>query len=391
MSHEIPLIRDYMRYEIYFVDEDDPVSKCVGIFRETGLPIVVVLDKRGRYLGVVVDRVVIRSTVNLESLKTRNAAIKAPIVKTSDTISKAARYMLENVVKGLPVSNEEGKLIGTISVEDVGRVIAEKLKMNMKVKDVMTRDPITITTDTTIGKALVLMRENGISRLPVIKDNKLVGIVTIRDILEKVVQPRTRATLGEVVGERIKSLSYPVSNIMTRKVVEASPEDTLENAVKKMIDNDISCLIVTHNRRVIGIITWTDILEVIASLEEREKVPVNIQVSFKISNISEQEKNEIMNVAESFVKKFREFIGNGYLLLHFKEHKEKHGEERLIHCRAKLTTDRVNFTSIGEAWTPSLAAKSALDRIERQMLTMKELTERYPYVEEVFKRLLGEL
>ncbi|MEM0080002.1 MAG: hypothetical protein QW118_07265, partial [Nitrososphaerota archaeon] len=63
----------------------------------------------------------------------------------------------------------------------------------------------------------------------------------------------------------------------------------------------------------------------------------------------------------------------------------------LIHCRAKLTTDRVNFTSIGEAWTPSLAAKSALDRIERQMLTMKELTERYPYVEEVFKRLLGEL
>ncbi|MEM0079753.1 MAG: CBS domain-containing protein [Nitrososphaerota archaeon] len=172
MSHEIPLIRDYMRYEIYFVDEDDPVSKCVGIFRETGLPIVVVLDKRGRYLGVVVDRVVIRSTVNLESLKTRNAAIKAPIVKTSDTISKAARYMLENVVKGLPVSNEEGKLIGTISVEDVGRVIAEKLKMNMKVKDVMTRDPITITTDTTIGKALVLMRENGISRLPVIKDNK---------------------------------------------------------------------------------------------------------------------------------------------------------------------------------------------------------------------------
>lgn len=389
MFSTIPPVEEYMKREVYFVDPEESLSKVVGIFRETGLPIVVVLSDSKNYLGVVTDRVVLRSTLNIDTVKVKNVVIRVPVVSLSDPVSRAARLMLENTIKGLPVCDQNKQIVGIISVDDVGRA-AERIYPNMKIKEIMKKDPITISPDSTIGKALVLMRENGISRLPVVKNSKLVGLVTIRDIIDKVLQPRTRATRGEVAGEKIRSLGYKVSDIMTKSVVQSSPEESLSTAIRKMIENNVSCLIIVSHNKVSGIITWTDILGLIASLEEKEKPPIHIQVSFKMKEISQLEKSEIMKVAEKYVSKLGETLGNGYLLLHFKEHREKHGEEHLIHCRAVLRTDRVNLVGVGEAWTASQAARVALDKIERQLLTIKELAEKYPYSEEIMKRWITE-
>lgn len=389
MFSNIPRVEEHMRKEVYFVNAEDPLSKVVGIFRDTGLPIVIVLNNSKNYLGVVTDRIVLRSTLNIENVKAKNVLVKVPILNTSDSVPKAARLMLENTVKGLPVSDQSKQICGIITVDDIGRAV-EKLYPGLKIREVMTRDPITITSDSTIGKALVLMRENGISRLPVIKNDKLVGLVTIRDIIDKVLQPRTRATRGEVAGEKIRSLGYKVSDIMTKSVIQSSPEDDLSTAIKKMIENNVSCLIIVSHNRVSGILTWTDILGVVAPLEEKEKPPIHIQVSFKMKEISQNEKSEIIKTAEKYISKLGETLGNGYLLLHFKEHKEKHGEQHLVHCRSVLRTDKMNLVGIGEAWTASQAARVALDRIERQLLIVKELAGKYPYSGEVVKRWVTE-
>ncbi|MCS7125712.1 MAG: CBS domain-containing protein [Aigarchaeota archaeon] len=391
MVSMLPTVKEYMREEVYFIDGEDTLSKAVGIFREKGLPIIVVLANSKNYLGIITDRIILRSTLNLDVIKAKNVALKIPLLNIDDTVAKAARLMLENTVKGLPVSSENKKIIGIITVDDIGRAAGERLYAKMKVKEVMTRDPITITVDSTIGKALVLMRDNGISRLPVVRGNKLVGLVTIRDIIDKVLMLKSRATRGEVSGEKIRSLGYKVSNIMTKHVVQSSPEEDLTKAIKKMIDHDVSCLVITHSNRVEGILTWTDILEIVASLEEKEKPPINIQVSYKVKDASPSEKSEIIKVAERYISKLSDALGNGNLLLHFKEHKEKHGEEHLIHCRARLRTDKVDLVGVGEAWTLSQAARVALDKIERQLLTIKELAGRYPYTEEVFRSIVGEL
>ncbi|MEM3819497.1 MAG: CBS domain-containing protein [Nitrososphaerota archaeon] len=389
MSSPIPSVEEYMRREAYFIDVEDTLSRVVGIIRETGIPIVIVLSNSQNYLGVITDRIVLRSMLNIDAVKAKNVVMKVPTVNISDSIAKAARIMLENTVKGLPVSGHDDRIVGIITVDDIGRA-AEKLYPSLKIREIMTRDPITISADSTIGKALVLMRENGISRLPVVENNRLVGLVTIRDIIDKVLQPKTRATRGEVAGEKIRSLGYKVSDIMTKSVVQASPEEELSTVVKKMIKNDVSCLVIVSHNRVSGIITWTDILEIVASLEERGKPPIHIQVSFKIEDISPAEKSEIIKISEKYVSKLGKALGNGHLLLHFKEHKEKHGETHLIHCRAVLRTDKVNFTGVGEAWSASQAARVALDKIERQLLVVKELAEKYPYSEEILKRWIAE-
>jgi len=57
----------------------------------------------------------------------------------------------------------------------------------------------------------------------------------------------------------------------------------------------------------------------------------------------------------------------------------------------RLNTDKLQLVGVGEAWTPSQAARVALDKIERQIILMKELEEKHPYAEEVLNRLVGEL
>ncbi|MEN2975175.1 MAG: CBS domain-containing protein [Candidatus Caldarchaeales archaeon] len=387
----IPLVEEYMRREVEFIDGEDTLSKAVGIFREKGHPIIVVLSNSKTYMGVVTDRIVLRSSLNLDTIKAKSVVLKVPLLKRDDTVVKAARLMLENTVKGLPVSGEDKSIIGIITVDDVGRAASEKLYSKMKVREVMTSDLVTVSPDSTIGKALVLMRDNGISRIPVVKDGKLVGLVTIRDIIEKVLSLKTRTTRGEVSGEKIRTLGYKVSNIMTKHVVQSTPEENLTTAIKKMIEQDISCLVVTHSNRVVGILTWTDILEVVASLGEKGEPPINIQVSFKIREVSRLDKSEIIKVAEKYVSKLGEALGTGHLLLHFKEHREKHGEDHLIHCRARLRTDKVDLVGIGEAWTASQAARVALDKIERKILTLKELSTRYTYADELVRSILREI
>ena len=391
MDVNIPLVGEVVRREIYIIGGEEPVSRAVGAFRKLDLPLVIVMDNsREKMLGILTERIVLRSTFNIDTTKAKSVALKSPIIRVDKPVSEAARLMLENNLKALPVE-EDGKLVGTISIEDIVQALGDRFFSRFKVRDVMSRDPITITPETTIGQALVLMRENGISRLPVIQEGKLSGILTIHDIIVKVIQPRERATRGEVVGEKLRTLSHQVKEIMTPVVITASPDEPLSKAIKRMFENDVSCLVVTQDSRVIGIITRADILEPVAALAKPTKPRINVQLSFKVERVSESDKQDVMEVVNRYLDRLGESLGVGYLMLHFKEHKEKHGETHLIHCRARLNTDKVQLIGLGEAWTPAQAARIALDKIERRFLIMKETAQKYPYAEEILTRMAAEM
>src|SRR5678810_1322939 len=97
----------------------------------------------------------------------------------------------------------------------------------MKVVDLMTSDPLTVTSAETIGKADELMGENNIRQIPVVKGRELVGIVTDRDI---------RAFLSDALrGEpdaRERALKTAVGDIMTTEPLFIAPDDDLKDAVE---------------------------------------------------------------------------------------------------------------------------------------------------------------
>ncbi|MCC6023542.1 MAG: CBS domain-containing protein [Thaumarchaeota archaeon] len=392
MSAGIPLVKDVMRREVYLVEGNDPVSRAIGIMREHNAPLVIVVDKleNGRILGAITERMIMRATYNPDAMKAKTVAARIPRISSSASVAEAARLMLENHVLALPVE-EDGKIIGVIAVEDVVHAMGDEFFSKIRVGDVMSRELVSIGPRDTVGQAIALMREHGISRLPVVDGGKLVGVVTIHDIIIKVIQPRQRVTRGEYAGEKLRTLSHQVKDIMTTDVIVARPDEPLSTAMRRMLEADVSCLIVVHDGRPVGILTRTDILAPIAALAEGERRAISVQLSFKVNNLSESDKEQVMEVVERFLRRLGESVGVGYLMLHFKEHKEKHGETHMIHCRARLNTDKAHVVGIGEGWTPALAARVALDIIERKLVVMKENMQKYPYAEELLSRIAAEI
>ncbi|HCK87361.1 MAG TPA: hypothetical protein DHW39_00975 [Erysipelotrichaceae bacterium] len=135
----------------------------------------------------------------------------------------------------------------------------------MYVKDHMTKNPITITPDTTVLKALEIMGRNHFHRLPVTDEKgKLVGLVTEGLVNESSGKNSTSLSVYE--------LNYLLSrtkaeDIMIKDVTTASPDIFLEEAAALMIEKSINVLpVIDDDRTVIGIITEKDMFQAFIEL-----------------------------------------------------------------------------------------------------------------------------
>jgi len=127
----------------------------------------------------------------------------------------------------------------------------------MLVKDWMSKDPITINDDTSMMKAIHLMKQNRFRRLPVLHEGRLVGIVSDRDLKEA---SPSKATTLDVHELYYLLAELHVKDIMTRDPVTTSPESTVEHAAQLMLENTISGLpVVDEAGQVVGILTQSDV------------------------------------------------------------------------------------------------------------------------------------
>ncbi|MEM0375616.1 MAG: CBS domain-containing protein [Nitrososphaerota archaeon] len=379
-ARELPKVGEVMRREFVPIDADEPLIKAASLFSETDADVLVVVSG-GKVMGVLTERALLRPRVNLVQTKCRTFAVPSPRITPDDAVSRAARLMRENNLKAAPVVNERDEPVGVVGVLDLVTSVPDVFS-RIKVRDVMTSDPITVSADDSIGRAIALMRDEGISRLPVVEDGRLVGILTLHDVIVKVLGPRVRATIGEVSGEKIYTLGNRVRELMHSPVITARSDEPLIEAVRRMAHHDVSSLVVVDGDRISGILTRTDVLEPLAALDVREEEGISVQVTYKLTNVSDRDKEELMEAVRSFLRRYRETIGVGTLTLHFKEHREKHGDVHLIHCRARLNTDSWRLVAVGEGWSLALAAKAALSRIERQLTVSKELAKSYELLRE---------
>lgn len=126
----------------------------------------------------------------------------------------------------------------------------------MKVVDVMTKDPLTLTPTEAIGQADELMNTNKIRQLPVVKGKELLGIVTDRDI-----RSFLSGSLLESPEARERALASEVREIMTTEPITVSPDDDLQEAIELMIDEKIGGIpVVDEAEGLVGIVTYVDVL-----------------------------------------------------------------------------------------------------------------------------------
>jgi len=150
----------------------------------------------------------------------------------------------------------------------------------MLVKDIMTRNLITIDPETSFTNALKIMRENKIRRLPVLEGKKLVGIVTEKDILYA---SPSKATTLDVWELHYLLNKLKVKEIMTKNVITVQEDTPIEEAAKIMVDNKIGALPVLKEDELVGIVTETDIFKIFLEMFGARKK--GVRYTFKLPNV----------------------------------------------------------------------------------------------------------
>lgn len=117
----------------------------------------------------------------------------------------------------------------------------------MKVSEWMVPDPVTVSRGTEVREAIRLMRQHSIRHLPVVEGEDLIGLVTAGD-------------LRELILPSMVETIY-LDEVMITKPITVSPDTHVDTAARTIFENKIGGLPVVEGRRLVGIITVTDILK----------------------------------------------------------------------------------------------------------------------------------
>jgi CBS domain-containing protein len=367
----VKIVEDVFSKGFLEVQENDTLSSSLSLFKEGMPPVLAVFDSKGSYKGVISRKLMKRSSFDDSGTKVKTLTRPAPAVTLKDSLSKVAKLMIESETMQLPVYSQE-KLLGFVTDEDVIHGAVVEQWGNTQVQEIMTKDPFTIEEDQSLGAVLSLIRNEGISHVPIVKDGKLVGMVSISDIIENIFQPRHVQRFGERVGEKVSVLSIPAKGLMVKPVVTILPETKLSDAEEQMHKFNISSLVIVSKGRPAGIVTKRDFLEPLAQMEKQED-KLTVQFSVKDVEIDEIQRGAIMDHFESFTHRYGGTLEAGTLFVYMKTHGTNFKGDQLIHCRLQFRTNKGAFFSSGEGYGAEQTFRVALDRLEGQIVKSTEL------------------
>jgi acetoin utilization protein AcuB len=140
----------------------------------------------------------------------------------------------------------------------------------------MTPNVISALPHTTLADALKLTRGNRIRHLPVIENNRLVGLVTDRDL--RLAMPPIWASDADHAELRNALTTRVVSEVMVTTIITTSPDTPIEDAARQLYEHRIGCLPVLDEDEVIGIITETDLLRAFVELFGADETGTRLEI-----------------------------------------------------------------------------------------------------------------
>lgn len=158
----------------------------------------------------------------------------------------------------------------------------------MQVREIMSSPAITVGPQTVIRDVARTMREHVISGVPVVDANgTLLGVVTEMQLIARnapVHEPRYLAVLSALIPVNLEeyrqykeqlrqALAINAADLMEDDVLTITPDALIDEALEKMLDPAVTMLPVIENKRVIGVVTRTDLLRLIEALESAPDEP----------------------------------------------------------------------------------------------------------------------
>ncbi|MHC4642058.1 MAG: CBS domain-containing protein [Planctomycetota bacterium] len=318
----IHLVKDIMTCYVKTLTLDDTIETCLEFMRDNNVrhvPIMDVSTEEGEkpcFVGVVSQRDVFRQISpylgkigeeetdskalqqHLGQIVSRNPKCVFPETRIPDMVA----VMVDNHVDMVPVLSE-GNLVGIVTTADImklfvrldairllyinSRNVEQKRRLVdllaggsddvaaalssvlRRVDDIMTEQVDCLTEHDNLAKAMQVMQKGEFRHVPVVEDNRLMGIISDRDILRHLPMRSTQGQIKEKkfrsrlfnVDREDSSLGLPLGRVMSRHVFRVLPGCSFYKAVQMLDEMKISCLPVVDKEKVFhGIITVTDVM-----------------------------------------------------------------------------------------------------------------------------------
>jgi CBS domain-containing protein len=221
----------------------------------------------------------IRDILGIRNVTSTNIATLGriiPALNSKSTLADAARLMSLYRLRTVPFV-EKNVIKGQISAKKIVKEIRDIMLVtsNKKISasDVMTPNPIVIGISDKIASAKTIMKRKRIDHLPVLQDNRLVGIITSKDIMELILEPERigRKALG--IDSTRERLDISINGILDKNVLTSQIDDSFLSVTDLMVSQDSTYCVIKGIDEVQGIITYRDIINMLGEKVE-EEIPI---------------------------------------------------------------------------------------------------------------------
>ncbi|MCY0850312.1 CBS domain-containing protein [Sulfuracidifex metallicus] len=357
------------------VSPSDRLSEVIPKMKENNVWTIPVL--KGKVLvGLLSYKDLLSRRVSLDS---KVSSVMSPTISLDENsdFTKIIGRFYTTKARVIPVIDNRGSLKGMITRESILKYLLDQKKIpeNEKTRKYMSSPPKVVSPNESIAKVRWIMLRDKISRLPVLDGSKLVGIVTVRDVvnsLYSVVDKKKSSIMTE--EERIMAMC--IKEIIRYPVVTAKANESLKNALEKMLKHNVSGLPLIEGEEVVGVMSGIDVINSVAESMQLS-IPIDAKIPMVIRKNSEL-KSEIDSIVERYLAKLEKISDIITFRISFKEEKgAKKGESSVYMATVRAVTKEGEFIAKDSDRDPVVAAKRAVEKIESRIIrNLKKLEDK---------------
>lgn len=200
---------------------------------------------------------------NITTMKVESFLYPIPYLTPNDSIQKAANIISHYRIREVPVV-QKNKIIGVVTAQRILKLLSSKDNKWIKANLIYTQNPIIISSEESLSNARRIMTTKRIDHLPVMNQGKIKQVLTSAHLLEFIL-PEERQGKKSMGSKTVHKLESRIGNVGSTRIPQCSPNDDLNKILNLMLKTNTSCCLVNLWDNLQGIITFRDILELLAS------------------------------------------------------------------------------------------------------------------------------
>jgi len=236
-------------------------------------------DQKTEFIGLINPYFCLIKSSLPANTKVSHCLYHPPKIYTNSSISKVAQSMNDSKIHYLPVFNKQNILLGIISARRMLTALQDSQVFKVSISSILKqnkRSLAMINENDSISTAVNLFKRTKLSKLIVInKEGKLKGLLSYYDLINFLITPKHKEHRGDKIGGKTNFNLQKISNFSKTYLLTLSEKDTMDIALRLIIEKKIgSVVVIDQNRKPTGIITTKDLLTLIIRNEKQKLIEI---------------------------------------------------------------------------------------------------------------------